>query len=109
MSSVLGLNASPPQGKAAAGQALGPAEVLADQGMETLLLELVHRFHCLEQLGNVASLLGGAHQGLHIFGEAGAAIAAVGPDQLVGLPHWHPPSELELLNQSAGCADEYFT
>jgi hypothetical protein len=27
----------------------------------------------------------------------------------VGLPHWHPPSELELLNQSAGCADEYFT
>jgi hypothetical protein len=77
--------------------------------MQALLLELVHRFHSLEQLGRVAGLLGSAHQSLHIFGEAGAAIAAVGPDQLVGLPHWHPLSELELLNQSAGCADEYFT
>ena len=50
--------------------------------MQALLLELVHRFHGLEQLGHVASLLGSAHQGLHIFREAGAAIAAAGPDEL---------------------------
>ena len=50
--------------------------------MQALLLELVHRFHGLEQLGHIASLLGGAHQGLHIFGEAGAAVAAAGPDEL---------------------------
>ena len=50
--------------------------------MQALLLELVHRFHGLEQLGHVASLLGGAHQGLHVFGEAGAAVAAAWPDEL---------------------------
>ena len=50
--------------------------------MQALLLELVHRFHGLEQLGHVAGVLGGAHQGLHIFGEAGAAIAATRPDEL---------------------------
>jgi hypothetical protein len=44
--------------------------------METLLLELVHRFHGLEQLGHVASLLGSAHQGLHIFEEANARVRA---------------------------------
>ena len=43
---------------------LGAAKVLADQAMQALLLELVHRFHGLEQLGRVAGLLGGAHQGL---------------------------------------------
>ena len=50
--------------------------------MQALLLKLVHRFHGLEQLGHVAGLLGSAHQGLHIFGEAGAAITAAGPDEL---------------------------
>jgi hypothetical protein len=44
--------------------------------MQALLLELVHRFHGLEQLGHVASLLGGAHQGLHISGEANGRIGA---------------------------------
>jgi hypothetical protein len=50
--------------------------------MQALLLELVHRLHGLQQLGRIASLLGGAHQGLHISGEAGAAVAAAGPDEL---------------------------
>ena len=56
--------------------------MLADQAMQALLLELVHRFHGLEQLGHVAGLLGSAHQGLHVFGEAGAAVATAGPDEL---------------------------
>ena len=43
-----------PQGKAAPGQALGPAEVLANQDMQALLLDLVHRLHGLEQLGPIA-------------------------------------------------------
>ena len=50
--------------------------------MQALLLELGHRFHGLEQLGHVAGLLGSAHQGLHVFREAGAAVAAAGPDEL---------------------------
>jgi hypothetical protein len=32
--------------------------------MQALLLELVHRFHGLQQLGYIAGLLGGAHPGL---------------------------------------------
>ena len=72
----------PPQGKAAAGQALGAAKVLADQAMQALLLELVHRFHGLEQLGHVAGLLRSAHQGLHIFEETRSAVAAARPDEL---------------------------
>jgi len=42
--------------------------------MQALLLELGHRFHGLEQLRHIASLLGSAHQGLHVFGEAGAQL-----------------------------------
>ena len=54
MTTLLGLNATPPHREAAAGQALGATEVLADQAVQALLLDLVHRLHGLEQLGPIA-------------------------------------------------------
>jgi hypothetical protein len=56
--------------------------VLADQAVQALLLKLVHGFHGLQQFGHIAGLLSSAHKGLDVFGEAGAAVAAAGPDEL---------------------------
>jgi hypothetical protein len=67
-----------------------------DQTIQALLLELVHRFHGLEQLGHIAGLLDSTNQGLHIFGEVGAALAAARPDELEAAAEGFSRSELRL-------------
>ena len=62
--------------------------------MQALFLEPVDRFHGLEQLGHVASLLGSAHQGLHVFGKVVAALATARPDELEASAEAFSRSEL---------------
>ena len=82
MSSVLGLKASPQRAKRRPARPLAPPKCWLIKPCRRCFWNWLHRFHGLEQLGHVARLLGSAHQGLHVFGEAGAAITATGPDEL---------------------------
>jgi hypothetical protein len=65
----------------------GFAAVVADDQLEQMfLLALVHRLHRVQQLGTIAVLLRGARQRLHVFREAGTAVAGARVDEMPADP-----------------------
>ncbi len=81
MSSVLGLKARPQRAKVTPRE-IG-TEVLPQAGHELVFLAVVDPLHRMEQRGITANLAGGVDQRLDVLGEAGAAIAAAGIDEVM--------------------------
>src|SRR5690554_3320382 len=77
----VGLERQPPDGNGLVGQVT--LEVVADLVEQDVLLGVVHFFYRIQQRGLIADTAGGTGQGLYVFREAGAAIAAARVDKVV--------------------------